>query len=197
MLQSGKPWKPLLGVHFVSGTGSKLLSQAAAEGQPKECLFTCPCCICHLRLALETLSSDMLGVPVDCSTHLGPTLAALSNNASKPQWLSLEDIDVPLCQRCLSDAIDEAVQAQLLSIAPSTHSRALAQSTSLPHAGDWLNGFLHHPSDYIFMTESSIAASDIGCVSLSTALLTRALSVVELLISLETTKLAAEGTQTE
>ena len=47
---------------------------------------------------------------------------------------------VPLHQLHLSLAIDKAAQAQVLSSALSTHSHALVLSTSLPHAGDWLNG---------------------------------------------------------
>ena len=88
----------------------------------------------------ETLVSDMLAETVDNSVDLGPALAALSSSASHPDWVCLDDIDVPLHQRHLSEAIDKAVQAQVLSTTPSTGSRALVQSTSLPHADDWLNG---------------------------------------------------------
>ena len=88
----------------------------------------------------ETLVSDMLAETVDHSVDLGPALAALSSSASRPDWVCLDDIDVPLHQRHLSEAIDKAVHAQVLSTTPSTRSRALVQSTSLPHAGDWLNG---------------------------------------------------------
>ena len=41
--------------------------------------------------------------------------------------------------RPLSYNIDEAVYNQLLSAAPDTQASALNLSTSLPHAGDWLN----------------------------------------------------------
>lgn len=47
---------------------------------------------------------------------------------------------MPLQQRHLSLAIDESIFQQLLLSASSTRSRALVHSTSLPHAGDWLNG---------------------------------------------------------
>ena len=47
------------------------------------------------------------------------------------------------------------------------------------------------------MIEGSVDAFDIGWVSFSTALFAHVLSVVELLISLETAKLAAKGTQTK
>ena len=44
-----------------------------------------------------------------------PTVAALSLSASsRPDWQSLEDIDVPLCQHSLSVSIDEAVHHPLL-----------------------------------------------------------------------------------
>ena len=47
---------------------------------------------------------------------------------------------MPLHQHSLSLAVDEASHRRLLSSAPSTRSRALALSSALPHAGDWLNG---------------------------------------------------------
>ena len=51
----------------------------------------------------------------------------------------MDEIDVPLRQRPLSRSIDEAVFTSLCESAPDTRSRALALSSSLPHAGDWLN----------------------------------------------------------
>ncbi len=56
-----------------------------------------------------------------------------------PDLLSLEDIDLPLHQHTLSAAIDECLFKQLITMVPSTWARALALSSSLPHAGDWLN----------------------------------------------------------
>ncbi len=46
---------------------------------------------------------------------------------------------MPIRQHHLSRAIDDALHHQLTTAAPSTRARALALSTSLPHAGDWLN----------------------------------------------------------
>ena len=43
-------------------------------------------------------------------------------------------------QHSLSLAIDEAAHQRLLSSAPSSCDRALAHSSALPHAGDWLKG---------------------------------------------------------
>ena len=51
----------------------------------------------------------------------------------------MDDIDVSLSQRSLSLSIDVALHQHLISSAPSTRSRALALSTGLPHACDWLN----------------------------------------------------------
>ena len=73
------------------------------------------------------------------SNHLASSISSLADAAERPDWTSLEEIDTPLCQRPLSYCIDEAVYNQLLSAAPDTRSRALILSTSLPHAGDWLN----------------------------------------------------------
>ena len=88
----------------------------------------------------QELIGKMLGRPLSCSTHMESAVAALSSSASKPDWLYLEDIDVPISQRSLSLAIDEAVHQHLFSSAPSTRARALAHSSALPHASDWLNG---------------------------------------------------------
>ena len=70
---------------------------------------------------------------------MASSISSLADAAERPDWTSLEEIDTPLRQRPLSFCIDEAVYNQLLSAAPDTPSRALVLSTSLPHAGDWLN----------------------------------------------------------
>ena len=57
----------------------------------------------------------------------------------REDWSSIEEVDVPLRQRHLSKGIDQAVSADLYSAAPDTRSKALALSTAIPHAGDWLN----------------------------------------------------------
>ena len=78
----------------------------------------------------QTLVRKMLGHDPGPSPHNSSTMAALSAAASRPDWVSLDEIDVPLHQHSLSVIIDEAVYQQLLSSASSTR----------PHAGDWLNG---------------------------------------------------------
>ena len=73
------------------------------------------------------------------SIHLADVVSDLATAAKMPDWVSVEDIDVPLRQHPLSRKIDEASYRSLLSSAPDTRSRALALSPSIPHAGDWLN----------------------------------------------------------
>ena len=90
-------------------------------------------------LASQSLVSKILGYPLDPSPHIIPTMSALATAAGCPDWQCPEDIDTPLHQRSLSRAIDEASFQHLLSSASSTRLRALALSSSLPHAGDWLN----------------------------------------------------------
>ena len=81
----------------------------------------------------------ILGQPTSPSLHLPGAVAALSKAAAMPDWVSVEEIDIPLRQRALSKKIDEATFDSLLSSAPDTRARALALSSALPHAGDWLN----------------------------------------------------------
>ena len=88
----------------------------------------------------QDLVESMLGLPSCHPPHLDVALSALSSAASQPHWQSTADIDVSLRQHSLSHAIDESVHEKLLATAPSSRPRALALSTTLPHAGDWLNG---------------------------------------------------------
>ena len=78
----------------------------------------------------------ILGHPPGPSPHTQLTLAALASATACPDWTSLDEVDITLRQNPLSLAIDEATE---LSSAPDTRSRALALSSGLSHAGDWLN----------------------------------------------------------
>ena len=71
--------------------------------------------------------------------QLCSAISSLARSARMVSWCSLEDIDVPLQQKTLSRLIDDACFNTLVESAPDVHSRALALSSSLPHAGDWLN----------------------------------------------------------
>ena len=89
--------------------------------------------------ASKPLVEQILGHPAGPSPHTSPAVSALATAAAHPEWSSLDDINVPLQQRSLSLSIDEASFQHLLFSAPSIRSRALALSSSLPHAGNWLN----------------------------------------------------------
>ena len=70
--------------------------------------------------------------------HLSEVIAELASAAGHPDWVSLQSIDVPIRQRPLSRCIDKVSFDHLLSSASDERSKALTLSTSLPHAGDWL-----------------------------------------------------------
>ena len=93
----------------------------------------------------QPLVKKKLSHPVDISTHISPAVAALAAATACPDWQYLNDIDVTLLQHLLSLAIDEAQHQNLLLSTTSVCSQALVLSTSLPHAGDWLNVALPRP----------------------------------------------------
>ena len=85
------------------------------------------------------LVARILGFSPSPSDHLSKAVLALSRAAARPDWVAVEEIDVPLHQRALSKEIDVSTFNSLLASASNTRSRALAMSSALPHAGDWLN----------------------------------------------------------
>ena len=87
----------------------------------------------------KALVIQILGGPPAPSLHITHAVSSLALEAARPDWQCLDDIDVPLRQKCLSHVVDKVCFQQLLASAPTCRSRALALSSSLPHAGDWLN----------------------------------------------------------
>ena len=85
------------------------------------------------------LVAGILGGVSEPPEHLPDSIAALALAAGRPEWTSLDKIDVPLRQRPLSHSIDEATFDHLLATTTNVRHRALVLSTSLPHAGDWLS----------------------------------------------------------
>lgn len=84
------------------------------------------------------LVSDILGHSPPASVHVADALKDLASASGQNDWSALEKIDVPLRQRSLSRVIDQARFDLLVNNAPDVRSKALALSTSIPHAGDWL-----------------------------------------------------------
>ena len=82
---------------------------------------------------------EILGHFPKALINLSSAISALALAAGRPEWCSSLEIDVPLHQRHLSHAIDEASYSALLAQAPDARSRALALSSSIRHAGDWLS----------------------------------------------------------
>ena len=87
----------------------------------------------------KDLMADMLCCSPPLSDHLTSSLSSVALAANRSDWSSIADIDIPISQKHLSYAIDQANISCLLSSAPSTRFKALALSTSSPHAGDWLH----------------------------------------------------------
>ena len=85
------------------------------------------------------LVSEILGYTVSLPDCLPSCIKSLGTSVGHPEWSSLQDIDFPLRQRVLSRAIDVASHQLLLETAPDIRFKALANSTALQHAGDWLN----------------------------------------------------------
>ena len=68
------------------------------------------------RTQAESLMERILGHPPGPSPHTQLTLAALASATARPDWTSLDEVDVPLHQKPLSLAIEQ----KLLSSAPDT-----------------------------------------------------------------------------
>lgn len=73
------------------------------------------------------------------SPHVSTALGLLAVSCRRPDWSSMTDIEFPASQKNLSRAVDTQVYKELLDTAPSTRHKALAISSSIPHAGDWLD----------------------------------------------------------
>ena len=87
----------------------------------------------------QSLVESILGFSPGTSHHINAAVTALTATAARLNWTCLEEVDVPLRQKPLTYAIDDASYQHLLSTAPTTRSRALTFSCGLPHAGDCLN----------------------------------------------------------
>ena len=87
----------------------------------------------------RALVTRILGHVPDTPQHLPSAVSSLAEAAARPDWVCMEKIDVPCRQRPLSHCIDEVSYNHLIDSAPDIRSRALALSSALPHAGDWLN----------------------------------------------------------
>ena len=147
----------------------------------------------------KSLVEDILGFSPGPSPYMNAAIVAIAAVAVRPHWTSLDEVDVPVRQGVLLHAIDEALYQNLLSTAPSIRSRALALSSGLPHAGDWLNVVPSSPlglhlHDKKFRSYLCYLLGPWG--SPYTVLHTLVLSVGESLTHLEIIRLGVEKTET-
>ena len=87
----------------------------------------------------QLLVSEILGYHPSRSTQLSEAFCEFSFSSRHPEWSSPDAIDFPIQQCHLSKVIDQSTFDSLLSNAPSSCLKALALSSAIPHAGDWLN----------------------------------------------------------
>ena len=87
----------------------------------------------------KSLSGGILGHSPPPPSVFPVCVSDLAETAGRFEWLSLQDVDVPLTQRALSKSVDLALSDALLNSAPDSRLRALTLSCSIPHAGDWLD----------------------------------------------------------
>ena len=87
----------------------------------------------------KELVSDILGYTPPISVHLAPTLEDLASASGRDDWSTLERVDIPLRQRALSRVVNQACFDLVVNNAPNVRTKALALSSVISHAGDWLH----------------------------------------------------------
>ena len=102
-------------------------------------LTPCSCCLHWLLATVLFPHVSHFGAFPAPPLVIPGCVSALAESAGRPEWLSVQDIDVPLTQRALSKSLDIALFDAILDSAPNIRSKALTLSSSIPHAGDWLN----------------------------------------------------------
>ena len=76
----------------------------------------------------RAMIARIMGHTPDPPKYMTSAVSALAAGTKRPDWGSLEDIDVPCHQCSLSHCIDEAAYLQLLDFVPDTRSKALVLS---------------------------------------------------------------------
>ena len=89
--------------------------------------------------SFQFLMAEILGYHPNDLSQLTEAFCEFSSASRNPDWSSPDAIHFPLYQSHLSRAIDQSSFDYLLSNAPSSRLKALALSSAIPYAGDWLN----------------------------------------------------------
>ena len=88
--------------------------------------------------------AEILGYTPQASKHLAAAVTLLAESAARPDWASLEEVDVPLRQRALSNTIDEASFSKLLDLACDVCSRTTGGGSSCI-----LGGLAREPRNFV------------------------------------------------
>lgn len=88
----------------------------------------------------KVIIDGILWVVLMDSQHLfQPFHADLAKATGRPDWYPIENVEIPCHPQCLSHATDEASYNDLIAEVTDTHLKDLALSSTVCHAGDWLN----------------------------------------------------------
>ena len=85
------------------------------------------------------LVARILGHTPVVPKHIASALKDLAEAAGKQDWATIKDIDIPFHQHHLFRVIDQASYDQLVARTHDSCFKALALSSVIHHAGDWLN----------------------------------------------------------
>ena len=99
--------------------------------------------ICSVRSLVDDMCHESFP-----PSYMSSAFSLLHSVVGHSNWSSFEDMDFIICQKTLSQAIDQFSYQSLLSSAPDDRSRALALASSVPHSGDWLQVL---PSDVLHL----------------------------------------------
>ena len=87
----------------------------------------------------------------------------LANVVKMEDWLSVDDIEVPLRQRALSHKNEDACYNSFIATTSDILSCALPLSTAISHADDWLSlvpstalGFHFHSQEFCLSDKYSL-----------------------------------------
>ena len=136
--QCGRLWKILLVVFCLIWSKANLPSSLGRLNLQSAVLHAPPTLINSIAESPKLVSLILGDTPVTASL-LSSAISYLAKSSQLPSSGSLEHINMPFHEKSPSCLINVVCFNTLVHFAPDVRSRALALSSSLPHAGDWLN----------------------------------------------------------
>ena len=182
MWTSVRPWKLLLGAPSQIGRCWRPLSPTAVVRSTWSACLHAPAAFVASSVGSYDLMESILDLPPCHSPDLDATLSALSSAVSQPHWQSLDDNDVPLRQHSLSRRwqFTNSSLSQLHLLVPVPW--LFCQLYFMPVTG--LTVCLQLHLAFISRTRSSVPVWGTAWAFLYTVLLTPALNMVPLQMSL-------------